>query len=135
MVGWRPSLIALLVALASLQGALAGPPAAAATEIGYLLEYVGASGCQFYRNGSWHDPTAAQAHLRDKYDALAARGQVTTAEDFIAKVATKSMLSGQAYKVKCAGGSEVPTAAWLSQALAGYRASAVHGGTALAPVA
>jgi len=126
--GWQRVLIALILALASQQGALAGPVPAAAAEIGYLLDYVGRSGCEFYRNGAWHDPAAAQSHLRDKYEALAARGQIATADEFIEKVATKSMLSGKAYKVKCAGGREIPTSEWLWQALVGYRAKNTQGG-------
>lgn len=128
MSSGQRALVALILALASLQGALAGPVPAAAAEIGYLLDYVGRSGCEFYRNGAWHDPAAAQAHLSDKYEALAARGQVATADDFIEKVATKSMLSGKAYKLKCAGGQEIPAGEWLRQALAGYRARATRGG-------
>ena len=121
--------LALIVVLAlPLQGALAGPVPAAAAEIGYLLDYVGRSGCEFYRNGTWHDPAAAQTHLRDKYEALAARGQVATADDFIEKVATKSMLSGKAYMVKCVSGRQMPTGEWLRRALAGYRARATQGG-------
>ncbi len=120
-------LIALILALASQIGVLAGPVPAAAAEIGYLLDYVGRSGCEFYRNGAWHDPAAAQAHLRDKYEALAARGQIATVDDFIEKVATKSMLSGKAYKVKCAGGQEIQTGEWLRQALARYRANSTQG--------
>jgi hypothetical protein len=117
------SFFGLVLALALVQGAQAGPtPTPAATvEIDYLLDYLGKSGCQFYRNGTWYDSGAAKAHLRYKYDALVKRGQVGTAEDFIEKAATQSSLSGLAYKVRCAGGPEVSSSQWLRDALARYR--------------
>jgi hypothetical protein len=90
-------------------------------EIDYLLQYVGKSGCEFYRNGTWRDAKAAQAHLRSKYDMFATHGQIATAEDFIGKVATKSSLSGQAYEARCSDGAVVTSNQWLSDALARHR--------------
>lgn len=106
--------------------ARAAPAAAAQTEINYLLEFVAQSGCDFYRNGSWYEAKKAQAHLRQKFEFLMARGQILTAEDFIEKVATKSSLSGQAYQVRCAGGEAHTTAQWLLSELAHYREQARH---------
>jgi hypothetical protein len=37
-------------------------PKSVQTEVKFLLDYVAASGCQFYRNGSWHDSKSAQSH-------------------------------------------------------------------------
>ncbi|MCJ7451103.1 MAG: DUF5329 domain-containing protein, partial [Steroidobacteraceae bacterium] len=100
-------LLGLILAIALAPGVSAGqtPNPTAVAEVEYLLEYAGLSGCDFYRNGAWYDSGAAKAHLRYKYDALAARGQINSAEDFIEKAATKSSLSGRAYKVRCAGGA------------------------------
>jgi hypothetical protein len=101
--------------------ARAAPPPDAKVEIDYLLAHVGASGCEFYRNGSWYDGPRAQAHLRAKYDYLAARNLVRSAEDFIDKAATKSSLSGQPYQIRCAGYAAVASSQWLRDALARYR--------------
>jgi hypothetical protein len=109
--------------------AYAAPPATVQTEItkteiNYLLGFVERSGCQFYRNGSWYDSKQAEAHLREKYDFLAAKGLIKSAEDFIERAATKSSLSSKAYAIKCGDGPVVTTNQWLRAALAGYRSSA-----------
>ena len=92
-------------------------------EIDCLLQYIEASGCSFYRNGSWYDGSRARAHLRAKYDYLAARNLIRTAEDFIDKGATKSSLSGQPYQIRCGTRPTVDSGQWLRQVLAHYRAA------------
>jgi len=99
----------------------AEPPINVQVEVEFLLGYVEGSGCEFYRNGTWHDPKAAQAHLRDKYGYLAARNLINTTEDFIEKVATQSSLSGQPYKVRCRDGATVTANQWLRAELARFR--------------
>src|SRR6202790_5558832 len=96
----------------------------AKTEINYLLGFVEQSGCQFYRNGSWYDSKKAEAHLREKYDYLAVKGLINSAEDFIEQAATKSSLSGKAYEIKCGSDPVMTTNQWLREALARYRSSA-----------
>jgi hypothetical protein len=100
----------------------AEPPITVQVEVDFLLGYVEGSGCEFYRNGIWHDPKAAQAHLRDKYRYLVARNLINTTEDFIEKVATQSSFSGQPYKVRCQNGATVATNEWLRVELARFRA-------------
>jgi hypothetical protein len=112
---------ALVLLLASPQITRSAPPALAQAEIQYLLTYVGKSDCQFFRNGSWHDAKSAQAHIRYKYERLAASDQITTAEDFIDKAATKSSISGQPYQVKCIGSDAMSTNQWLRAVLAQHR--------------
>ena len=97
------------------------PPAAAQSEIEYLLGTVERSGCSFYRNGNWYDGAQAQAHLRRKYDALVATNRIASAEDFIELAASKSSLSGKAYAITCNNGPAVTSAQWLRDALARYR--------------
>lgn len=92
------------------------------TEVSFLLGYVEKSGCEFYRNGTWHDAKSARAHLHDKYEYLAAFNQINSTEDFIEKVATKSSFSGQAYQVKCNGGTAVSSKQWFSDELTRFRA-------------
>src|SRR5689334_6145393 len=72
-------------------------PAAAKAEIDHLLTYVGNSGCEFYRNGSWYDGKKGQSHLSDKFNYLIGNNMIQTASDFIDKAATQSSMSGQAY--------------------------------------
>jgi hypothetical protein len=113
--------LVVVIALAPEASAGQGPNPTAAAEVEYLLHFAGQSGCDFYRNGGWYDSGAAKAHLRYKYEALAARGQIRSAEDFIEKAATRSSMSGRAYKVRCAGGPELSSNQWLLDALAMYR--------------
>jgi hypothetical protein len=116
------TVLGVLLGLTLLPIARAVPPAVAQTEINYLLESIDRSGCEFYRNGTWYDSKKAQAHLRYKYEMLAAHDQINTAEDFIGKAATKSSLSGRPYEIRCSGGEAVPTNQWLHDVLARYRA-------------
>jgi hypothetical protein len=101
--------------------ARAQPPTGVQVEVNLLLAFVGASGCDFDRNGTWHDAKAGQAHLRDKYEYLVARNQINSAEEFIEKAATKSSFSGQAYEVRCNGGATVTSNQWLRDELARVR--------------
>jgi hypothetical protein len=117
-------ILGLIFALGGWPAARAAPPAIAQAEINYLLGFIDESGCQFYRNGSWYDSKKAQAHLRGKYDFLAARDRIKSAEDFIEQAATKSSLSGEAYAIKCGGAPVVATSPWLLEVLARYRSSA-----------
>ena len=119
----RRLLVILLAGLAFLQTADAAQPQAKQTEIAYLLTYIGNSGCDFYRNGSWYDSKRAEDHLRSKYAAISAGGGIDTAEDFIDKTATKSSFSGRAYEVRCNGGDVVSSHDWLIETLSRYRAS------------
>jgi len=116
-----PGVLGLLVGLVLLAVASAAPPAIAQSEINYLLGFVGSSGCELYRNGSWYDSKRAQAHLRSKYEMLAAQDRINTAEDFIETAATKSSLSGQPYQVRCRGSEAVTSNQWLRDVLARYR--------------
>jgi hypothetical protein len=97
------------------------PTPKAQGEIEYLLSYIENSGCEFYRNGTWHDSKAAQAHLRDKYNYLLARDLIQTTEDFITLAATESSFSGLAYEARCSGGQPIPSKQWLGDELARYR--------------
>jgi hypothetical protein len=118
----QATVMSLILGLLLLPPARATPPAIAQTEINYLLASVESSGCQFYRNGSWYDSKMAQEHLRSKYELLAARAKINTAEDFIELAATKSSLSGRPYEIRCGGGMALTTNQWLHEVLVRYRA-------------
>ena len=101
--------------------ARAEPPTNVQIEVNFLLGYVDGSACEFYRNGTWHDPKKAQAHLRDKYKYLSARNKIITTEDFIDKAATKSSFTGRPYEVRCGNGVIVSSNQWLRSELARFR--------------
>ena len=94
----------------------AAPSAQARAEIAGLMDSLARSGCQFQRNGDWHDAAQARAHLQRKYDYLLKKGLVDTSEQFIQRAASKSSLSGRAYRVKCAG-KEQDAATWFDAQL------------------
>lgn len=86
-------------------------------EIDALLNRLGTSECRFYRNGTWYTAPKARDHMQTKLDYLVKKGDITSAEDFIDKAGTKSMLSGKPYKVSCPNQEEEPSAAWFSSEL------------------
>lgn len=112
-----------LIWIVAIVAAQAAPAPAAKAEIEYLLSAVASSDCRFYRNGTWYDATSAAAHLRAKYETLAARGLIGDTEDFIDRAATKSSLSGRDYAIKCEGIAEMSSRQWLTDLLVAYRAS------------
>jgi hypothetical protein len=79
-------------------------------EIASLLLFVEQSGCTFIRNGNHYDALKAREHIEKKYNYYKER--ITTAEDFIQYSATKSMMTGEPYKVICNGVS-INTSDWL----------------------
>jgi hypothetical protein len=121
-------LASIAIALIWMAAAQAAPPALAArVEIEYLLSAVASSDCRFYRNGTWYDATSAAAHLRAKYETLAARGLIGDTDDFIDRAATKSSLSGRDYAIKCEGIAEISSRQWLTGLLVSYRAAHAEG--------
>jgi hypothetical protein len=111
------------IALVLIAAAHAAPMPAVKIEIEYLLSAVASSDCRFYRNGSWYDAKSAAAHLRGKYESLAAKGLIGGTDDFIDRAATKSSLSGQDYAIKCEGIAEMSSRQWLTDLLVSYRAA------------
>ncbi|QNP40896.1 YfeK family protein [Lysobacter solisilvae (ex Woo and Kim 2020)] len=110
-------LFALLIGLLLALPAPAAPPPAATREIEALIAALGASGCDFQRNGSWYPAQKAQEHLRRKYDWLRERDMAANAEQFIERAGTKSSMSGRAYQVRCPGRPAIPSAVWLTERL------------------
>ncbi len=60
---------------------------------------------KFYRNGDLHDAAAAAKHLRMKWEKAGSR--IKTTIDFIEKIASKSSMSGEPYKIVYANGKTV----------------------------
>lgn len=113
---------ALCLALAWTTTTLAGQLApVAADEIDHLLTHLQSSGCQFNRNGDWHDAADAAEHLQKKLNYALDKGAITSAEDFIDQAATQSSMSGKAYQVRCAQAAPQPSGQWLREELERYR--------------
>ena len=74
-----------------------GADARSQQEILGLLRFVASSGCLFIRNGSEYPATEARDHLQKKLDYLEKKGLVDSSEDFIARAATESSMSGKPY--------------------------------------
>ena len=117
----QPAALCLALAWAASCFAAQLPPAAA-DEIDHLLSHLQSSGCQFNRNGDWHDATEAAEHLHKKLNYAVDKGAITSAEEFIDQVASQSSLSGKLYQVRCAQAAPQPSGQWLHAELARYRA-------------
>jgi hypothetical protein len=97
------------------------PSTAARAEIEQLLAFVAKSGCQFNRNNTWYAAPEASAHLAKKERYLEEHAQIATAEDFIAKAATKSSMTGKPYTVRCGSESAIASDEWLTAELRRFR--------------
>ena len=85
-------------------------------KIEFLLKEVeNLQGAKFWRNGSSYSSKAAADHLRSKLKK--AGSAVTTAKDFIEKIAAKSSTSGKPYEIEFADGKKVSTTEFLYQKL------------------
>lgn len=88
-------------------------------EVGHLLNFVGETQCQIKRNFSYHTGKEAAAHMTKKYNHF--KAEIKTTEDFIRLSASKSVLTGKLYKVKCADIDLLDSSTWLLAELAGFR--------------
>ncbi|HTL47570.1 MAG TPA: DUF5329 family protein [Verrucomicrobiae bacterium] len=78
-------------------------------KIYYLLERMTESSCEFERNGELYRGQDASRFLRMKMMTPPWRGSYKTAEEFIAKVASRSSTTGKPYHVTCGGESRLLT--------------------------
>lgn len=118
----RAALRAGLLAIAWLPAVCAAQlPPAARQEIDALLRAVGSSGCEFMRGGTAYSATKAHEHLLQKFEYLDARSQLKSAEDFIAKAATRSSMTGEPYGIRCSGANQQPSDVWLQARLKALR--------------
>ena len=113
---------AAMLCLLATAAAEAVPATSVQMEVNFLLGFIEGSGCDFQRNGTWHNSVAAQVHLRDKYRYLVARDLVDTTEQFIERAASQSSLTGQPYQVRCRGGPTISSKQWLNDELTHLRA-------------
>ena len=110
----------LLIGLIGIAPAHAEPPAKVQIEVSFLLGFMDGSGCEFLRNGSWHDSKSAQEHLREKYNFLVSGDLIKTTNDFIELAASESSMTGIPYQVKC-DGTAIPSKQWLRAELTRLR--------------
>ena len=87
--------------------------------IQYLLYFVKASECIFFRNNKAHTAGDAAAHMQRKYEHF--KDDIKTPEDFIRLTATKSLMTGKPYYIKLRDEKKITSEAWLLQALEDYR--------------
>ncbi|MES1163506.1 MAG: DUF5329 family protein [Rhizobacter sp.] len=81
-----------------------------------LIRYVESQkDMKFVRNGSEYSSADAGKFLRGKMEAMGA--EVTTAREFIERIATKSSMSGRPYHVKFADGHMMLAAEFLGEEL------------------
>lgn len=96
--------------------ARAAPPPHELSRIERLIRYVESQkDMKFIRNGSEYSCTDAGKFLRGKMEAMGA--EVTTAREFIERIATKSSMSGKPYHVKFGDGRLMPAAEFLGAEL------------------
>lgn len=87
--------------------------------IQYLLSRIADSSLIFIRNNETYPPRDAAEHINNKYQHF--KDEIKTAEDFIEKCATKSLLSGRYYQVIDKQGNKIRTHDWLMAELETYR--------------
>lgn len=110
------TLMAIFCATTFFSGPATGQTVSNDSKIEMLIESVGKlQGAKFYRNGSWYDAAQASSHLKMKWSK--AGSAIKTPMDFIDKLATKSSVSGEPYKIKLADGKELACRDFLIQKL------------------
>ena len=97
-------------------GAAAAPPPHEQARIDKLIRHVETQkGMTFIRNGTEYSCADAARFLRGKMDSMGA--EVSTAREFIDRIATKSSMSGKPYQVRFSDGRQVPAAQFLGDEL------------------
>ena len=92
--------------------------------INYLLDYVAKSDATFIRNGQTHTPEEAVDHIKAKYEHF--KNEIKTPADFIRLSASKSLLTGQPYRVRTADGKDMRLDTWLTAALKAHESGSPH---------
>ncbi len=96
-------------------------------EIAFLLEHVRTSELVFIRNGKDHDAEAAYDHMMAKFNHFDRK--IDSAETFIEYSASRSLLSGRAYRIRLPDGSEPEAGTYLMDQLNQYRSAREAGAT------
>jgi hypothetical protein len=89
-------------------------------EVSYLLGVVGSSDCRFVRNDISYSNDEFQQHLTSKWQVN--EELISSAEDFIEKIATRSSISGSPYVALCGGELQI-VKDWFTDLLESHRRS------------
>ena len=100
--------------------AFSAPSASEDAAVEHLIGFVRASKLEFIRNGVSYPSDAAADHLASKY--AIAKDRLTTADEFIDAVASKSSMTGKPYMIVWPDGTQAPSGDWLHEELKKYRA-------------
>ena len=106
----------ILIVLAMLASQAQAAPLSEPQKIEALITSIEQlKGAVFIRNGSEYSGAQAAHHLRVKWDN--AGSKVKTAEDFIAKCAAQSSMSGKKYQIRFANGKTVDSEVYFRDEL------------------
>jgi len=112
----RRSLLMSAAALLAARAAFAAPPAHEQSRIDKLISFVETQkDMKFVRNGTEYSCAEAARFLRGKLETMGR--EVTTAREFIERIASKSSMSGQPYHVKFADGKTMLASRFLGDEL------------------
>ncbi len=108
VIGWAIALLA--------GPTLAGVSPAEQARIDRLIDFVHSrKDVKFVRNGSEYSCEDAAKFMRGKMKSMGEH--VTTAQQFIEQIATKSSTTGQPYMIRFADGKTMPSAQFLGEEL------------------
>jgi hypothetical protein len=112
----RRSFLAGAVLLPAIRPALSAPAAQEQARIEQLIRFVESQkDMVFIRNGTEYTSEDAGKFLRGKLEAMGS--DVKTAREFIDRIATKSSMSGEPYRVKFADGKTMLASHFLGAEL------------------
>ena len=113
---FRRSFLVSVTTLMALQAVAAAPPPHEQSRIDKLIRFVEAQkGMKFVRNGTEYECGDAAKFLRGKLESMG--DDIKTAREFIERIATKSSMSGQPYRVKFADGKTMLASQFLGDEL------------------
>ena len=117
LMKWSGSCLLSLSGLAASAGSCAAaPPPIEQVRIDKLIRFVEIQkGMKFIRNGTEYSCEEAAKFLRGKMDSMGA--EVTSARDFIERIASKSSMSGKPYQVRFSDGRLITSAKFLGDEL------------------
>jgi hypothetical protein len=108
----RPIILSILLLVLTAGNALAAPDDLQLKRINDLLDLLASeTDLIFVRNGKEHKADRAVSHLRTKLGR--AKNKISTCEEFIEHVASKSSISGEPYLIILPDGTRVPAGAYL----------------------
>lgn len=106
----------LLAALLAAVHAHAAPSAAEQARIQRLIAYVESqTTIRFVRNGTAYSSKDAATFLRRKFEKMGEH--VSTAQQFVEQIASKSSTTGEAYQIRFQDGRQIPAARFLGEEL------------------